>query len=156
MGKTYAEIVNEKRSFEKQIFEYLVRRFAKKGYLLIELGENKYDRYSFTNMVLYDDKTLLSTNYAKNLEQLEKILKLLKLNARTLPYETKLIELIYHEASDEEYLDLMTDMEEYFNIPLLDNPEWNERNKDVVSLYRAIGNQRRFEEELEEDWELDP
>lgn len=50
----------------------------------------------------------------------------------------------------------MTDMENHFNIPLINNPECYERNKDVISLYRAIGNQLKLVEEQGEDWGLDP
>ncbi len=158
MEKTYAEIINQKRDFEKYRFKYLEKEFANKGYFLKDLGEDKYsNRYMFINMAyIKDERIILRENHAETLEQLEKVLKLLKFNSRTLPYEARLIELKYNKASDKEYSDLMSEIEEKFNIPLLDNPRWNEKNSDIISLYKAIANQRIFEEENEEEWELEP
>lgn len=157
MEKTYAEIVNQKRDFEKYRFKYLEKEFANKGYFLKDLGEDKFsDRYMFINMVyLKNNKIMLCVNHAEGLDQLERVLSLLEFNSRTLPYETKLIELKHNKASDNQYSDLMSEMEEKFNIPLLDNPRWNEKNSDIISLYKAIANQRIFEEENEEEWELE-
>ncbi len=38
--------------------------------------------------------------------------------------------------------DLMNEMEEIFNIPALNDPDFNEENKDVISLYRKISKER--------------
>lgn len=157
MGKTYAEVVNKSRDFQNYKFQSLVKEYANKGYFLKDLGEEKHsDRYMFINMAyLKDEKIILCVNHSETLEQLEKVLRLLKFNSRTLPYETRLIELKYNKASDKDYSDLMTEMEEKFNIPQLEDSRWNQKNSDIITLYRAIGNERRFEEENEEDWELD-
>jgi hypothetical protein len=38
---------------------------------------------------------------------------------------------------------LMNEMENVFNIPALNNPSFNENNRDVMSLYQEIANSRK-------------
>lgn len=39
---------------------------------------------------------------------------------------------------------LMTDMERQYNIPLLNDENWNNEHKEIIKLYRIIGNSRNF------------
>lgn len=45
-------------------------------------------------------------------------------------------------ASGERAANIMTDMEYEFSIPLLNDNDYNEKNADVIELYREIGNSR--------------
>ncbi|MCJ8223672.1 hypothetical protein [Bacillus paralicheniformis] len=39
---------------------------------------------------------------------------------------------------------LMTELERVFNIPILRNPVWEEKNKPVIALYRKISMSREL------------
>ncbi|MDR6120622.1 hypothetical protein QFZ87_000219 [Bacillus sp. SLBN-46] len=39
---------------------------------------------------------------------------------------------------------LMTMMEQTFRIPMLKNSEWEEKNKEIIDLYRKISFSRHF------------
>lgn len=39
---------------------------------------------------------------------------------------------------------LMTKMEEAYDIPVVNNEDWNTTNKEVIELYRIISNSRVF------------
>ncbi|CAK7073694.1 hypothetical protein [Tissierella sp.] len=151
-----AEIVNKERDLEGQQFETLVKEFATRGYYLQDLGEQNYtNRYRFTNISIEDNDIEITQNHINTFGVLDNILKFLK-TRRTGEYEVEFIKLILDKAPDKEYSYLMAEMESRFNIPLLNDLEWNEKNKDVINLYRAIANQRNLVEENEEDWELEP
>lgn len=154
MGKTYAEIVNKNRDLDRQRFESLVKEFAKKGYYLEDLGENNYpNRYRFTNLSITDGDIELIKNHVNTFGVLDNILKFLNAR-RTGEYEVKFIKLILDEAPGEEYFYLMTEIDSKYNIDLINDLGWNDKYKDVIDLYKAISNQRSFEEEYEEEWEL--
>ncbi|WP_406242032.1 hypothetical protein ACF3M2_14080 [Tissierella carlieri] len=155
MKKTYAEIVNEKRDLEGQEFENLVKEFAMRGYYLQDLGEQDYtNRYRFTNISIEDNNIEITQNHINTFGVLDNILKFLK-TRRTGEYEVEFMKLILDKVSDKEYSYLMTEMESRFNIPLLNDLGWNEKNRDVINLYQAIANQRSLAEENEEGWELE-
>ncbi|OZV13518.1 hypothetical protein CIW83_02935 [Tissierella sp. P1] len=155
MKKTYAEIVNERRDLERQEFENLVKEFAMRGYYLQDLREeNCPNRYRFTNISIEDKNIEITQNHINTFGVLDNILKFLK-TRRTGEYEVEFIKLILDKVSDKEYSYLMTEMESRFNIPLLNDLGWNEKNRDVVNLYQAIANQRSLAEENEEGWELE-
>lgn len=40
---------------------------------------------------------------------------------------------------------MMTDMERKFQIPLLNDPEWNAAHPEIVRAYRQISNMRPFD-----------
>ena len=44
----------------------------------------------------------------------------------------------------------MTTMEKDFNIPALNDPDWNERNKDIIHLYQLILKNRELEKNPED------
>lgn len=44
------------------------------------------------------------------------------------------------------YARLMTDMEGYFNIPMLKNKEFEGENRAVIAMYRKLSRSRSFEE----------
>lgn len=46
------------------------------------------------------------------------------------------------EDKNYELSKLMTNMETDFEIPRLNNNEWNNKNKEVIELYRIISNSR--------------
>jgi hypothetical protein len=39
---------------------------------------------------------------------------------------------------------LMTTMEQHYQIPMLRNPEWEARNPEVIVVYRAISDLRKL------------
>lgn len=45
---------------------------------------------------------------------------------------------------DKRLAQLMTDLERAYNIPLLNDEEWNKRNPFVVQLYRAVSEARNI------------
>lgn len=45
-------------------------------------------------------------------------------------------------ASGERAADIMNDMEKEFDIPMVNNEEYNQRNTDVIELYREVANSR--------------
>lgn len=45
---------------------------------------------------------------------------------------------------DHELANLMTDMERQYNIPLINDKNWNNEHKKIIKLYRIIGNSRNF------------
>jgi len=47
-------------------------------------------------------------------------------------------------ASGERAADIMNDMEKEFNIPMLNDDEFNKNNADVIELYREVANSRNF------------
>lgn len=47
-------------------------------------------------------------------------------------------------ASGERAADIMTDMENEFNIPLLNDEDYNKKNADVIELYKEVLNSRSF------------
>ena len=49
-------------------------------------------------------------------------------------------------ASGECATEIMNDMEKKFNIPIINNEEYNKNNLDVIELYREISNSRNFSE----------
>ncbi|MFA5577771.1 MAG: hypothetical protein WCZ27_08020 [Tissierellaceae bacterium] len=72
-------------------------------------------------------------------------------------YEVEVIKLILDKSPVEKFSELMTAMEKDFDIPLLNDPEWNERNRDIIHLYKLISDYRKVDQEefnrdMEEDW----
>lgn len=59
-------------------------------------------------------------------------------------YET----VIHSNLSDREKTmklsNLMTELELAFNIPMQRKPEWEEKNRPVIALYRKIANSRKL------------
>lgn len=47
-------------------------------------------------------------------------------------------------ACGENVADIMNDMEKEFNIPMLNDEEFNKKNADVIALYREVSNSRDF------------
>lgn len=47
-------------------------------------------------------------------------------------------------ASGEKAADIMTDMENEFNIPMLNDEDYNKKNADVIELYREVADSRNF------------
>lgn len=45
---------------------------------------------------------------------------------------------------DKRLAQLMTDLERAYDIPILNNEEWNKRNPFVYQLYRAVSEARSF------------
>ncbi|UOR14092.1 hypothetical protein [Halobacillus amylolyticus] len=48
------------------------------------------------------------------------------------------------EKKTNELSDLMTTMENAFNIPLMNDEQWNKKHEQVISLYRNISSSREF------------
>lgn len=48
------------------------------------------------------------------------------------------------EDDSENLTELMDEMERIFKIPALNDPEYNDHNKDVISLYRRISSKRKI------------
>jgi hypothetical protein len=53
-------------------------------------------------------------------------------------YEETLNSGLSTEEKDRQFAVLMTDMEQFFEIPAMHNPEWENRNKAVIALYRKV------------------
>lgn len=45
---------------------------------------------------------------------------------------------------DKRLAQLMTDLEQAYNIPILNDEEWNKRNSFVYQLYRAVSEARNI------------
>lgn len=131
-------------------FINLVKDYEKAGYYLQNLGEHKkFDRYRFTNMYENDKGIQITKNYTNTLEELEKILKVLTIR-RTGKHEAQVVKIILNEEPTNEYSKIMTAMEKDFNIPALNDPDWNERNKDIIHLYQLILKNRELEKNPED------
>lgn len=125
-------------------FANLVKDYKKAGYHLQDLGEDKdFNRYRFTNMYEDDNGIQITKNHAQTLEELERIQKILTIR-KTGKHEVQVVKSILNEAPFEEFSELMTKMEKDFDIPLLNDPEWNEKNKDIIHLYRLISDYREL------------
>lgn len=136
-------------------FDNLVKEFEKVGHYLQDLGDSHYlNRYRFTSMYEDDEGIQITKNHTHTLEDLERILKMLTVR-RLGKYETEVARLVLDEAPVEEFSKLMTDMEKEFQIPLLNNLEWNEKNKDIIHFYRLISNHRELDRDLEDEWDLE-
>ena len=48
------------------------------------------------------------------------------------------------ELRDARLANLMTDLETAYNIPMLDNKNYNEKNPHVMQLYRTVSAERTF------------
>jgi len=141
-------------------FNKLVKEFEKSGHYLQDLGDENYlNRYRFTSMYEDDKGIQITKNHTHTLEDLERILKLLTVR-RLGKYEVGVVKLILNDESIEEFSKLMTEMEKDFNIPALNDPEWNERNRDIIHLYKLISDyrevdQEEFNRDMEDDWEME-
>ena len=47
-------------------------------------------------------------------------------------------------ASGETAVDIMNDMEKEFDIPMMNDVEFNKKNPDVMQLYQEVANSRDF------------
>ena len=47
-------------------------------------------------------------------------------------------------ASGENAADIMNDMEKEFNIPMINDEEYNNKNADIIELYREVANSRKL------------
>lgn len=47
-------------------------------------------------------------------------------------------------SKDKRLAQLMTDLERAYDIPILNDEEWNKRNPFVYQLYRAVSEARNF------------
>ncbi|MHC8523995.1 hypothetical protein ACPJHQ_26095 [Rossellomorea sp. H39__3] len=50
-----------------------------------------------------------------------------------------------NETKDKMLSNLMTALEWEYNIPMIRNPEWEEKNRKVIALYRKISQSRTFD-----------
>lgn len=69
-------------------------------------------------------------------------MKLADINRR---YEEILHSEEKHTVKAQKLSSLMSDMEGYFKIPTLRDPEWESRNKGVIAMYRRISLSRKFD-----------
>ncbi|MBT2572076.1 hypothetical protein [Planococcus sp. ISL-110] len=59
-------------------------------------------------------------------------------------YETLLHSNLSSHEKDVRLSSLMTELESAFEIPMLRTPEWEEKNRKVIALYRKISLSRNF------------
>lgn len=63
-------------------------------------------------------------------------------------YNQRYEEIIHADWSqdkkDKKLAELMTEMEQVYNIPMLRNEEWERENKRVIALYRRMSLSRSF------------
>ena len=59
-------------------------------------------------------------------------------------YETLMHSNLPNHEKDLMLSALMTELESAFNIPMQKTPEWEERNRKVIALYRKVSLSRSF------------
>jgi len=59
-------------------------------------------------------------------------------------YETLLHSTLSSQEKDMKLSALMTELESAFHIPMQRTPEWEEKNRKVIALYRKVSLSRSF------------
>lgn len=59
-------------------------------------------------------------------------------------YEEIIHSELSHHAKGVKLGELMTELEQVFNIPMLRDEQWEKENKAVIALYRKISLSRKF------------
>ena len=62
-------------------------------------------------------------------------------------FEQRIDQLEKEGASDFDIAEAMTDMEVEFNIPLINDPSWNNQNYRIIKAYRRLSHMRTFQED---------
>lgn len=71
------------------------------------------------------------------------------MTAKTLKYFNNEYEKILHSKLSNEqktlkYSQLMTELEQYYDIPILKDEAWERKNRKVIAMYRKLSMSRTF------------
>lgn len=135
----YDKIINGYRSattdYEVNYYEYKWR----------ELCQNKY----FIRWIIKTDVELMEKESKEFVKALDRVRE-----RRTNMYKLNNYRELYNEIMKDKHnkkrrnlrlANLMTQMENEFRIPALNDEEYNKENKEIIELYREISNARVFD-----------
>lgn len=135
----YDKIINGYRSattdYEVNYYEYKWR----------ELCQNKY----FIHWIIKTDVELMekeSKEFGKALDRVrERRICMDKLNSYRQVFNEIMEDKNSRKRRNLRLANLMTQMENEFRIPALNDEEYNKENKEIIELYREISNARVFD-----------